>query len=131
MVLSKEAWAAIKDITGGKTLPKTGNFLLQKLRDGPQIFKVASPKIRNASADALSGFVPKLVKTMVEGGQVASWLGEFRKVVIMFIRLSSIDFNDKEVLTKLQDAVVIVQTAVQKHEGTVSKKKESCECRKR
>lgn len=54
----------------------------------------------------------QVVKRHIDAGYMAAWLPEYRKVFVMFVVLSDIDYTQPNVIEKLQFAVRVVQEVV-------------------
>lgn len=117
VVLSAEA-AALLDDQGEGTPLAGGALRLTGLRTpvAPVPFPPATiPLVRAAE---LKQLVPEVIAARVDAG-LGEWLGEFRRVTMVFCGLGAIDPGGRHVLERIHDAVSTLQQVVSRFEGTV------------
>ena len=69
-------------------------------------------------ADELRRLVPEVIAARVDAG-LGAWLGEFRRVTMVFCGLGGIDPGAPDGPTRIQDAVAALQQEVERFEGSV------------
>ena len=92
LVISPSACALLNDQYVGSKLP-SGYFRLENLVDVPVLPRSSPPKIDASQEEALASFVPDGVKNFVDAGNSISWLGEYRRVSIMFVMLPEVSVS--------------------------------------
>jgi adenylate cyclase len=71
--------------------------------------------------ERLLSFVPALIRNAVESKNSVRWLSGYRRAYIMFVSLGEIDYKTSFELTRIQQAVVVVQDRVSYYKGMVSR----------
>ncbi|HMA41062.1 MAG TPA: AAA family ATPase [Gemmatimonadales bacterium] len=69
-------------------------------------------------ADEIRRLVPEIIAARVDAG-LGEWLGEFRRVTMVFCGLGVIDPGEPDALGQIQEAVAALQGEVERLEGTV------------
>ncbi len=70
-----------------------------------------------AAIAALRCYISKSVLEQIDAGQFA-WLTEFRRVATAFVQVRGIDSAGADALVQLQAVITVVQTIVERYEGT-------------
>jgi len=117
VVLSPEAAQLLRERAEG--IPLAGNAL-RLARVQPPIAAVTPHSVTIAAdrADELRRLVPEVIAARVDAG-LGAWLGEFRRVTMVFCGLGGIDPGASDGLTRIQDAVAALQEEVERFEGSV------------
>ena len=138
-VLSPEAWALLPqgavlgspvNVDGEETGPETvsggdnGELvkLLEIVNPIPPL-PLGSNNVDDLDKNGMSllmRFVPGSIKSAVSEGQ-QSWLSGSRKATVMFIHIRGIDMSVGDCLPSVHSAVLAVQEAVYKYEGSINK----------
>ena len=79
----------------------------------------AAPPLPQA-AEALRGLVPGVVCSRVAAGQ-ADWLGELRRVSVLFVGLPASDESGPTTLERMQFVVSAIEKAMSRYEGSINK----------
>lgn len=116
VILSREAVALLGTSGEGTPLEGGGLRLTRMHRSLAPIS--APPTPATDHMDELRRIVPEVIAARVDAG-LDDWLGEFRRVTMVFCGLGAIDPNAPDALKKIQDAVVALQGEVERFEGTV------------
>jgi tetratricopeptide (TPR) repeat protein len=117
VILSPEAAALLERGADGSPLVR-GALRLAHLRT-----PVASIAPRPVApdpdwADEIRRLVPEIIAARVDAG-LGEWLGEFRRVTMVFCGLGPIDPGEPDALGQVQEAVAALQGEVERFEGTV------------
>jgi class 3 adenylate cyclase len=67
---------------------------------------------------ALRPYIPRVVLSRLDAGQ-SEWLAELRRVTVLFIAVSGLDFTEPNILDKLQSVMTATQTSLSYYEGTL------------
>lgn len=95
----------------------------------PQCYQVSAPtldwnELSLAGLERLQAllraYVPAAITTRLGVGQ-AAWLAELRRMTVVFIGVSSIDYTQDDSLGQLQACVQRVQTILYRYEGSLNK----------
>ena len=117
VVLSAEAAHLLRERTEGAPLER-GALRLTRVQPpipgGPPHPMAIAPD----RADELRRLVPEVIAARVDAG-LGAWLGEFRRVTMVFCGLGGIDPGTPDGLTRIQDAVAALQREVERYEGSV------------
>jgi class 3 adenylate cyclase/tetratricopeptide (TPR) repeat protein len=79
--------------------------------DSVPLVRLGSPLLR--------AYVPRSVQASLDAGQT-DWLGEFRRVSVLFIKLGTLDVGAVDAIEHLQRVVVSVQTVVYRYGGAIN-----------
>ncbi len=117
-LLSPEAWAMVQDRCGGQRLPE-GHVLLEAIH-APLPPRRLTPVIPVAGSEAaLRGYIPGAILSRLDAGQTA-WLSELRRVTVVFLNVTGIDYAAPNVLDRIQATMRGLQTALYYYEGSVN-----------
>jgi class 3 adenylate cyclase/tetratricopeptide (TPR) repeat protein len=117
VVLSPEA-AALLGNRGEGTPLEGGALRLTRIRPVAAAIALRPPAIAPDRADELRRLVPEIIAARVDAG-FGDWLGEFRRVTMVFCGLGAIDPTKPDALSQFQNAVAALQEVVEHFEGTV------------
>jgi class 3 adenylate cyclase/tetratricopeptide (TPR) repeat protein len=118
VVLSPEAWALVaKDCVGDDV--GDGLFRLRKARRlAPR--PLADSPVSSEVEAMLRSLIPAAIRNRLDAGQT-EWLGELRRLTVLFINLPMIDCDQSGVLDRARTIVREVQAALYHHEGSLNK----------
>jgi class 3 adenylate cyclase/tetratricopeptide (TPR) repeat protein len=117
VVLSREAAEVLGERAEGTRLEGSALRLARVL---PAVAPITPRSVAIAPdwTDELRRLVPEVIAARVDAG-LGAWLGEFRRVTIVFCGLGAIDPGTPDGLSGIQDAVMALQREVERFEGTV------------
>ncbi|MEW5849756.1 MAG: adenylate/guanylate cyclase domain-containing protein [Myxococcota bacterium] len=118
VVLASNAWSLVKDRATGEPR-EHGCVRLTNVPSAPAPRPLEIHEI-HASATLLRPYIPSAILTRVEAGQTA-WLAELRRVTVMFLNISGLDVERDDGVSRLQEAMVAIQSALERYEGTLNK----------
>lgn len=117
VILSPEAAAVLERGAEGSPL-EGGALRLARLRT-PVVSITPRPVAPDPDrADEIRRLVPEIIAARVDAG-LGEWLGEFRRVTMVFCGLGAIDPGKPDALGRIQEAVAALQGEVERFEGTV------------
>jgi class 3 adenylate cyclase/tetratricopeptide (TPR) repeat protein len=117
VVLSRAAAELLGELARGTPL-EGGALRLDRVRSPVAAPTPQSVAIAPAQADDLRALVPEVIAARVDAG-LGEWLGEFRRVTMVFCGLGAVDPGTAQALSGIQDAVTALQQEVERFEGTV------------
>lgn len=117
VVLSREAAALLGRDAEGTPL-EGGALRLANVLGPVSAILPHPPAIPPGQVDALRRLVPEVIGARVDAG-LGEWLGEFRRVTMVFCGLGAVDPGGPAALARLQTAVTVLQEDVERYEGTV------------
>jgi class 3 adenylate cyclase/tetratricopeptide (TPR) repeat protein len=125
--LSLTAWELIKDQFVGKILASNVVLLeglnLLKSVGNRRLLNVLEPapiEIYDEMQERLERYVSLGVVERLKVGQTA-WLGELRRVSVMFLNLPGMDYDAEEALDFISTIMNAIQNILQVYEGTLNK----------
>ncbi|XZN91389.1 MAG: adenylate/guanylate cyclase domain-containing protein [Microcoleus sp.] len=125
--LSLTAWELIKDQFLGKILDSNvvllEGFNLLKSVGNRRLLNVLEPapvEIYDEMQERLERYVSLGVVDRLKVGQTA-WLGELRRVSVMFLNLPGMDYDAEEALDFISTIMNAIQNILQVYEGTLNK----------
>lgn len=119
VVLAKDTYELIKDDVDGQVLSEdaiqvtgTNSRLITRPQGRPELSPDAEP--------ALRALIPGVVLSKVSAGQ-SEWLGELRRIAVLFAGLPEMDPDDPDSLQKMQKVVTAAQEVVYRYDGSINK----------
>mgnify|MGYP001316256438 FL=1 len=97
-----------------------GYVRLAAMRTSREPRRARQPARGDGSAAALRCYIPKPVLEQLDAGH-SDWLAEFRRITTVFITVQGIDYRQPDALARLQQTTAVVQDAVDRYEGTLSR----------
>ena len=116
VVLSPEAAGMLDGIVGGTRL-RGGALRVEQLDWLTKVIDRAEPVARVPDAQ-LRSMVPEAVAARVDAG-LEGWIGEFRRVTMVFCGIGGLDPASKEGLAAVHAAVSSLQRGVARYEGAI------------
>ncbi|MCI0713978.1 MAG: AAA family ATPase [Chloroflexi bacterium] len=118
VVLSPEAKVIIEHRVNG-TETEDGFFVVEKVVDSIKQRPLPQLNLGDEAADALRGFVAGAVLSRMDMLGQSGWLAEHRRVSVMFLQVTNLDFNEPDAVRKLQDIMQTMQVTLYHYEGSV------------
>ena len=118
VVLSKDAWALVRDGSTGEPLEQGYVRLRQARSIVPRPLGAARPAIGTEAK--VRNFIPAAIRDRLDAGQTA-WLAELRRITVLFVNLPPTDLERPDALARAQAIVRTVQAALYAHEGSLNK----------
>lgn len=129
VVLSPEAWELVQDrgdgvplgLMGGRDgeVPPDAFVLLRAVRDPLRLRPLARVNPPPESEVALRGYIPGAILSRLGAGQT-EWLSELRRVTVVFLNVTGLDYAAPGALDQVQTTMHALQTALYHYEGSVN-----------
>ena len=120
VVISAEVRTLLGSRAAGKQLSDNAFQLIAMEGLGETTIQRLVPPAVPAAEAALRTLVPGLVCSRGLAGQTA-WLGELRRVSVLFVGLPNFDRGQQGTLERMQSVVAAVQKSVDRYQGTINK----------
>ena len=119
VVVCHSAWEEISDAFRGDEVGD-GAARLKSVRERlvPTISTVPAPG--PMAEAALRSMIPGVVLSRISAGQ-SGWLGELRRVAMMFVGLPALEQGDPDPLDRMQSVVSAIQESVYRFDGSINK----------
>lgn len=118
VILSGDAFALIEHQAFGVAIDPRATLLQSLTLNTPITHQADNAPVDIALYQALRGYLPGAIVHRLEAGQT-DWLGELRRVTILFINLPDLDARTS--LPLAQNAMSAMQTSLYHFEGSINK----------
>jgi class 3 adenylate cyclase/tetratricopeptide (TPR) repeat protein len=119
VVLSREAWGLTSDAMTGEPV-EDGAVRLTAVQAPLAATPLAPVALPDEADESLRALLPGVVLSRVNAGQ-SEWMGELRRVTVLFVGLPPIFLEDELPLERAQLATSIIQEAVRRYGGSINK----------
>lgn len=107
-----QAWARGEQLQGGGLRLNEATFF-------PLPGWAGFPVLTPAARSALRAFIPGAILSRLDAGQ-ADWLAEMRRVTMVFLNVTGIEYAAPDALDRLQTMMCALQAALYRYEGNVN-----------
>lgn len=119
VVVSQDAFDLVKNYVNSKPMGDGVKLILGLTETIPVVPAPTYPEINADMQEALRNYIPRAVVHRIATGQETNWLGELRRVTILFVNLPTL--NHETPLDESQQMMCALQTAIYRFEGSINK----------
>lgn len=118
VVVGPHTWALLNGSFSGVEIG--GSFRLLDALQPIDSSATPHPELDEAGARALRAFLPGVVLSRAGAGQLR-WLGELRRLAVLFLSLPAVDPDSPGALARMQELLVAVQESIYRYDGSINK----------
>lgn len=125
VVLSPYAWFLIRDqciaypMCGRHRVADSSGFFLEQVRGYLPPCTVPPVVLHPAMSVAMRSYLPGALLARLDAGQ-SDWVAELRRVTILFVNIAGINYNDPDIVSRLQEIMLSLQTDLYHYEGSLN-----------
>ncbi len=116
-LIAAQAWELVEGRCTGTPL-ESGEVCVISVDDPVDNVRARSPILSAEAETSLRAYIPGTIMSRLAAGQ-SGWLAELRRVTVLFVNLT--DLNYQSSLSDIQNAIHMLQEALYRFEGSVSK----------
>lgn len=120
VILSSEAWEIAEASVSGTILHNEDNlFLAESVPNAPRLRPLPQFEIDPDSITGLQGFVSGAILNRMAVVGEAAWLAEHRRISVIFMQITNLDFTQPDAVQNLQNIMREAQVTLYHYEGSV------------
>jgi peroxiredoxin/class 3 adenylate cyclase len=120
LVISSQAAALVSSALGRFTTLEGGFVRVESLSRAIECQARVCPDLNETDRSLLSSYIPGAIRSRLHMNKT-EWLGELRRVTVLFVNLIGLDDTNTKYLDQLQTAMYAIQTVLYTFEGSVNK----------